>query len=510
MPIKFNYFILFLIITLSQTINAQNLEDLKRYVNESYIGTARYNSMGGAFGALGGDFSSINNNPASAAVFNYSQIGLSLDYENEENFSNYKNSIINESLSDFNINQFGMIFVLKKENSSNNWSRLNFAFNYQLNNTFKDEIVVYSNNNNKGIDDYFLYFAEGLETKNIQLNDNESISDLYRFLGNSSNLGYGAQQAFLGYQAYVINPLYDNENNTNYFSNAIYTNGLNQEYYITSNGENKKNTYNISGVYMNNIFIGLNINSYKLRYSEKKDFYENNYDSSSSIQNIQFKNELTTYGKGTSIQIGLITKLKNNLRIGFNYHSPIWYRFFEESTQFIISSHYIGDDFFENTIDPNTINVYPKYRLVIPSKISGSLAYVFEKKALLSFEYISTDISSAYFEDDQVASFTELNNEIRSDLKSKNIIKIGGEYKLQGFNLRAGYINDSSYNSTYDTSMDIISLGLGIDFGYSLLDLSIQKTHLKDSRRLFNSGFNDLYDLKRDIINITATYIIKL
>ena len=210
MPIKFNYFILFLIITLSQTINAQNLEDLKRYVNESYIGTARYNSMGGAFGALGGDFSSINNNPASAAVFNYSQIGLSLDYENEENFSNYKNSIINESLSDFNINQFGMIFVLKKENSSNNWSRLNFAFNYQLNNTFKDEIVVYSNNNNKGIDDYFLYFAEGLETKNIQLNDNESISDLYRFLGNSSNLGYGAQQAFLGYQAYVINPLYDN------------------------------------------------------------------------------------------------------------------------------------------------------------------------------------------------------------------------------------------------------------------------------------------------------------
>ena len=159
MPIKFNYFILFLIITLSQTINAQNLEDLKRYVNESYIGTARYNSMGGAFGALGGDFSSINNNPASAAVFNYSQIGLSLDYENEENFSNYKNSIINESLSDFNINQFGMIFVLKKENSSNNWSRLNFAFNYQLNNTFKDEIVVYSNNNNKGIDDYFLYFA---------------------------------------------------------------------------------------------------------------------------------------------------------------------------------------------------------------------------------------------------------------------------------------------------------------------------------------------------------------
>ena len=36
---------------------------------DNSVGSARFQSMGGAFGALGGDLSAININPAGSAVF---------------------------------------------------------------------------------------------------------------------------------------------------------------------------------------------------------------------------------------------------------------------------------------------------------------------------------------------------------------------------------------------------------------------------------------------------------
>ena len=51
-------------ISISQTIN-----DLVYLTKNDLSGTARYTSMGGAFGALGGDLTAIINNPAASSVF---------------------------------------------------------------------------------------------------------------------------------------------------------------------------------------------------------------------------------------------------------------------------------------------------------------------------------------------------------------------------------------------------------------------------------------------------------
>ena len=57
----------------------QSMEDILRYTRTELKGTARYVAMGGAFNALGGDFSAIKDNPAAAAVFLNSEIGLTLN-----------------------------------------------------------------------------------------------------------------------------------------------------------------------------------------------------------------------------------------------------------------------------------------------------------------------------------------------------------------------------------------------------------------------------------------------
>ena len=77
---------------------SQEIADAMRYAQDNLNGTARFRAMSGAFGALGGDLSSINVNPAGSAVFTNNQMALTLtnfDTKNKHrNQDNYTNSAI--------------------------------------------------------------------------------------------------------------------------------------------------------------------------------------------------------------------------------------------------------------------------------------------------------------------------------------------------------------------------------------------------------------------------------
>ena len=68
----------------SMTMKAQNITDAVRYSMTDLNGTARYRAMSGAFGALGGDLSSLNVNPAGSAVFLNSTASFTLNIENSD------------------------------------------------------------------------------------------------------------------------------------------------------------------------------------------------------------------------------------------------------------------------------------------------------------------------------------------------------------------------------------------------------------------------------------------
>ena len=55
---------------------SQELSDALLYSQDNLNGTARFRAMGGAFGALGGDLSSLNVNPAGSAIFVNNQLDL--------------------------------------------------------------------------------------------------------------------------------------------------------------------------------------------------------------------------------------------------------------------------------------------------------------------------------------------------------------------------------------------------------------------------------------------------
>ena len=73
-------------------INAQSVSDAINWSFENESGNSRYESMAGAFGALGGNLSAISNNPASGAVFELSRFGVSLIVNNNSTESIYNNN----------------------------------------------------------------------------------------------------------------------------------------------------------------------------------------------------------------------------------------------------------------------------------------------------------------------------------------------------------------------------------------------------------------------------------
>ncbi len=495
-------FLTFIMGAVCLTTTAQNINDVLRYSSENIQGTARFQAMGGAFGALGGDLSSLNVNPAGSAVFNYSQFTVSGTNYNRNNDALYGNSTQNADLNTLEFNQVGGVFVFKS--SSSNWKKIALALNYDIANSFDDQVLV-SGNTTEGIDNYFLNFAQGEALGPLRVQQGEFVEDAYLDIG--ANLGFGAQQGFLGFQAGIIDPVLDDDANTSYVSNAQYSN-VNQQYRQSSVGYNSKFTANFAGQYQENLYVGASLNFHSVLYERLTTLDESGYDAGSAVQTTSFDNFLNTQGEGFSFGLGAIAKLNNNIRIGGSYQSPTWYRLRDNTAQRINSNLAVDDIGF---IDFNIINLFEEYRIKTPSKYTGSLAVVFGKDGLLSFDYGYQDMSQAELRPNNDPSFEVENDFIAQQLGAVNTFRVGGEYRIDKVSLRGGY----RFEGTPYEDADIIgnlegySGGIGYNFGGSRLDLALNRTEQDVNQLLFDSGLSNSALINRINTNVTLSYTLK-
>ena len=75
--VKRTLYTLLLAIAIPLFIYAQDLTDALRFSGFQMQGTARAGSMGNAFGALGGDFTSVSINPAGLGIYRSSEFVFS-------------------------------------------------------------------------------------------------------------------------------------------------------------------------------------------------------------------------------------------------------------------------------------------------------------------------------------------------------------------------------------------------------------------------------------------------
>ncbi|MAP81502.1 MAG: transporter [Aequorivita sp.] len=485
---KFPLFIITcLLFTLS---NAQNTTDALRAGLDENTGTARFTALSGAMGALGGDFSATAKNPAGSAVFLNSGLTFSTSLFDVENNANYFGNSENSSTVSSAINQMGGVFVINNYKEDSAYKKFTIGFNYDITKNLDNELYI-AGTGNTSIGEFFIAQAQGLPLSLLQLQNNESISDLYRYLGE--NEGTAAQNAFLGYQGYLFDAVDpNNPSNTSYISN-IGDGSFKQQYAYLSEGYNSKFTLNMAAQVTNDWFFGINLNTHTIQFRQSSYLLENNNNAGSTITRVGFENNLSVNGAGVSAQIGAITKVVNNLRLGLSLDTPTWFQISEETTQYLESRRVFEGRTTTEYVVPNVVNVYEDYTLRTPAKVTASAAYIFGLDGLISFDYSYKDLGATRYSPSDDSYFRELNNTIKNTLKGVSKINLGGEYRLNELSLRGGiHYEESPYQNTEIMGeLFGFSLGAGYNFGSFTGDIAYSRSEQQRNQQLYSIGLTN-------------------
>ena len=490
-----NKILFFIIATLSLSVlNAQNTTDGLRYSTEQNTGTARFTALSGAMGALGGDFSAVNINPAGGAVFLNSNLMFSASLFDVENDANYFRNSEKSVTDDFNISQLGGVFVINNSNEDAIFKRFSIGVNYDVTKNFENELYI-AGTGNTTIGNFFLEQAQGIPLSLLQLQSGETISSLYRYLGETE--GTAAQNAFLGYQAFLFDPVEPNDlSNVTYTSN-IANGNFDQEYIYLSQGYNSKFSINLATQVTNDFFFGININTHTIDFDQSSFLLETNNNQGSTVNRVGFENNLSVNGAGVSAQIGAIAKVAENFRFGLSLDSPTWYQISEETTQYLESRRVFEGQTITETINPRVINVYEDYTLRTPAKVTASAAYIFGQHGLISFDYSYKDYASIDFSpefDSNDPFFNTLNTTIDNTLKGVSTYRAGAEYRINQLSLRGGFQYEESPYQNSATVGDItgFSLGAGYNFGNYNFDIAYSRTEQERNQQLYSVGLTDV------------------
>ena len=458
---KATLFVFFCAITLpnfSQSLGYQDLALL--FSKDNNNGSARFNSMSGAFGALGGDVSAIKINPAGVSVFKNSLFSASVNSRTTDITSTYYNNLNTTQNEYFNFSQAGAVFVYKTYDNSN-WSKFAFSFNYSIRNNF---------------DNHFL---------------------------SSGNSGFASFTEF---------PLETG-------SPTQYINADSQHYSNTFSGELGEYNFAISGVYQNDLHLGLAVNTFDLTFAQRSTLREQNNDGNGNTLNAKFYQENITTGTGFSVSAGAIYKVNKSFRLGFSYQSPIWFTEVLEDTNIINNDGFFGDTEItvsgDNTIYDNTAgNNFPvqsfNYKLKTPAKTTFSAAYIFGKNGLISADYTLNGYQKMKLTN---GDFNSENQFFNTELRNSYTLNVGSEWRFKALSLRGGYHYEQSPDTNAIESDNIkgYSFGAGYSFGNTKLDFSYQN---RSNSQLYNfyPQYNQVNASELNIDNkvITATLTINL
>ncbi|MFD2891533.1 OmpP1/FadL family transporter [Flavobacterium chuncheonense] len=491
-------FLVSLVALCSYITNAQEIsqQDALRYAITDLNGTARFQGMSGAFGAVGGDLSAISINPAGSLFFNNNFASFTGGVFSKSNKSNYFGTAAKDCDSAIDLNQAGAVFIFNNNNPDSDWKKISFGLTYENLGNFNNNIYIAGTNPTHSIDQYFLNFAQGIPEADLAN---------YDYL----DFGFEGQQASLAYQSYLIDPNPDPNSSNSYVSNVPTGGNYRQQNLISTTGFNGKVTGNFATSFKDILFLGANLNVHFTDYIKRTSLFESNSNNPNlGIQKIDFENEVYTYGTGFSLNVGAIVKPTKSLRLGIAYESPTWYRLRDELQQYIETVSTNGPDVYNDFYNPGVVNIYPVYKLQTPSKLTGSFAYIFGSSGLISFDIASKDYSNTAFKPKNEIVYSNLNQQMSSTLNNALEYRIGTEYKYKQASFRLGYrFEESPYKNDYYMS-DLIgySTGIGYSFGNNRLDLAYSYSERDYRQSLITSGMNDTANINNKTNNVLLTY----
>lgn len=450
-----------ILMLVSSVALSQNLFDAYRLSSAQYSGTARSAAMGNAFGALGGDFTSLSINPAGIGLYRNSELVITprMDFNNSELTGG--NSSYSDSKFKMNFNNIGFVSAFNSKKSSSDLVGFNLGIGINrlsdFNNTF------YFNRPNSGGS-----FLDNI----VNYANDEGLSNAY-LDRNFREVEYRDWPTKMAWDTYLINPYEDNQGNEydGEYVNILYENeAVNQKKRFDQSGGINEMVLSAGMNFSHKLYIGatfgftdINMNQVSV-YSEE--FGGNSFN---------FRDDFSLVGNGYTLKLGVLYKPIQEVRLGFAFHTPT-----------IMDIRQINDlsmeSFLQSSYSSGGSNEFD-YTFNTPAKFIFSGAAVFGKRGLIDVDLEYSDYSQMRFRN-KYYDMTDLNTDISEFFNSVVNLRVGGEYKLnQTLALRGGYemyanpynTDDIIYEGSLKNPVSIVGLGLGYATGSFFADVAFRQ-----------------------------------
>ncbi len=502
-----------------------------RFSQPDMKGTARYMGMGGAFGALGGDLSSISTNPAGLGVYRRNEIGITMDVDIQSATSETQGAKNTQNQTKFLLNNVGGVASWNLANAL--VPNINIGFTYNraasFNRHFSGVVPTLSNSLTN-------YIAGNSNYEGVTVADVETLFDKDGYVifdpYNPNDGGFRAPWlSILGYDSYFITPTGD-EDQPNWVGQWGTTTSGSGAFDVTTTGG--ANEYNIAvgGNIANKVFWGVDIGIVDLNYSMTAMWGENLQnavvDNPKGTENSAARWTLTNLynasGTGYNVKVGFIYRPIQELRLGLSFASPTWYAINES---YIASTNFnygvdIPDIKENNAVTNDGQWGLNSYNFRTPWRLTVSAAGVIGRNLIISADYEwqrynkmrfyngggnfydygydggyddwdwpyyapAQKVSPSVFNTDP---WYATNGDIEDYYQSTSTLRLGAEYRITPrFSVRAGYSYVSSPvrteakdgsmliytsgtmpNYNMDNSTNYITCGLGYNFNNFYID----------------------------------------
>lgn len=519
-------------LTLPLMMEAQSAIDGFRFSQPDMKGTARYMGMAGAFGALGGDLSSISTNPAGIGVYRRSEIGFTMDLDLQNSKSTADGYSATQDQTKFLLNNVGG--VASWNLNSDVMPVLNVGFTYNKAASFNRHYTGAMNLSNSLTN----YIAGVTNEDGVTVGD-VSTTDYFDPY-NPNDGGFEAPWlSILGYDSYFITPIGDADQPQWVGQWGAGTSGTGAFDVLTKGSVDEYNIA-IGGNFVNQLFWGVNVGIVDMNYSMTAQWGEklnNAYvddpeGNGGTNANTRLTNYYNANGNGFNLKLGLIYRPIQELRLGFSFATPTWYSI-NESYLARTGFSYAGPNIDKSDGAVTNDNYWGEnsYNYRTPWKITGSMAGVIGRSLILSADvewqlygksrFYDSDNSwyggggydwdwddywyapsrseakkaspKSYIDDPWYAT----NQDIRNIYRTQTTIRVGAEYRVTPrFSVRLGYAHSDSPvrseakegnmliytsgtmpNYRFDNSTDYITCGLGYNFSSFYIDGAFVHKH---------------------------------
>lgn len=408
------------------SVSAQGIFDALRYADNSINGTARYMSMAGAFGALGGDASSIVDNPAGLAIYRSSEMTITGNFMTVQTNSKWDQAASGSKFN-FNINNAALVFAYVDPMRERGLVASNFSFSYNRLKNFHRYADIRGGESLNSMTDYMASFTNGFAESALEKTDSYDPYD---------NINV-PRLSELAYQGYLINPGAgaDSLKWTSLLANGETSTG---RYKAVESGSVDEFGFNYGANISNVFYLGAGFNLQSIDYAITSVYGEQ----FQAGGNFVLKNNFYTTGVGVNFKFGVIVRPTSFMRLGLSFHTPTYYamtdRFYAEMDY---DTEYVGT--------ATAPSGYASYSYRTPLKFQASTAFIIGKSAIISFDYLFTDYKGStrlksevnetdVFENGNAYALD--NDDINKYALSGHIFKAGAEYRLsEAFSVRGGF-----------------------------------------------------------------------